>query len=267
MRTSSTVQSLCALFFDVHLRRVNAIEPYRSTKSLARPLDTQAMIPEPEVIRYDIVKCGEASWFEEQRVLRALWRIALTLDIAAALEEEQGGSDMAGALLEAGPRVCWEKDEWGMNAQSPDGLRAHEKQEVDCVYEFRKENAGIGSHARHLPTNNVPMSYGALKEEWQSGEGRRSCHESLDMPNAVFSVCHSQTARYGGFFGKSFTPLRRLGLRIWDREKIGRRGLLEPSALGEEALPSGFLVRIPSWPDLLIRSKSLSVKEGNGAKT
>ncbi|KAI4233156.1 MAG: hypothetical protein L6R40_007157 [Gallowayella cf. fulva] len=96
VKTAAQVQGLMGAFFQTHFKRVNRLKPHcpRNKKGGVSYKDQFTPLPNKEYVPYDIIPFEEPSWIEEQRVLRALWRIVLFLDLRIILAPRcPGGKD------------------------------------------------------------------------------------------------------------------------------------------------------------------------------
>ncbi len=133
------VQRLSQRFFDTYLPRVNGIRPYRIADDRYRYRDSPKEPPERHP--YQPLPCGPASWVEEQRVIRALWRLQLYFCLVSLIEDGGGTDGIA------------------RNACSIEGLHnvwkdaaAWQIDELDCVYDFLVEMEILKAPLSKLPS-------------------------------------------------------------------------------------------------------------------
>ncbi len=137
--SAGQVQRLSQCFFDAFLARVNGIRPYRIADDRYHYRDSPKELPERHP--YQPLPFGPASWVEEQRVLRALWRLQLYFCLVSSVEDGGGTDGIArNACLIEGPHNVW-KDE-----------AAWQVDELDCVYEFLVEMETSTAPLSKLPT-------------------------------------------------------------------------------------------------------------------
>ncbi|KAL8737003.1 MAG: hypothetical protein Q9181_002114 [Wetmoreana brouardii] len=259
-KTASQVQNLSASFFKAHLERVNSIKPYRSLKSPVAPKMQWVDIPGADVTRYDIVECEEPSWIEEQRVLRALWRIVAHWDLLTILRPSEGDDPrMWRTIRRQGPRALWSKA-YVKGRNRVDGLAASKFQEINCVSDFLVDiHYGTSKQLQSLPIAGIksistpkptPCFDGVA--EWKE--------QSLSHLNAATPAFYTFRANLP-VHNMDFWPLQLLGLGIWDVEKLSRLGLLElPLDVREESLLPSHEACSGLW-DLIIRWRSLSIND------
>ena len=239
-RTASQVQSLMASFFMVHLERVNELQPYRCLKEGRHYKNQWVKMPSPDVQRYEQVRCEEPSWVEEQRVLRALWRIIFSHDLLIILRlyEGQKPEDWVPLANERFP-YFWSRR--GHKGNPVHGLLGYALQEIDCVLDFLAEklNTELGSEVQwkdlgHLlmaeadhfvAPQPTPCHYNDAIRDLQ----RPPSDLNLDRQNPgyfIFQACQTyRTEKLCSLAGLDFRPFRCLGLGIWDDEKMARLGL------------------------------------------
>ncbi|KAI4202784.1 MAG: hypothetical protein LQ350_002282 [Teloschistes chrysophthalmus] len=260
-KTASQLQSLRVSFFEVHIDRVNTIEPYRLLKHPTRREDLDANIPGPDVTRYEIVECTEPSWIEEQRVLRALWRLVVYFDLC----EVSVGPTAIDKVDGLWSGTC---DDNGDNIAS---LPDYALQEIDCVLKFLMDLSNVTGEPRMLQGLPVPAidSFTIPKPTPffdELAEHRSQLPPSLDEPSPGFHFfrgCMELRQRCPGP-GSGFERFRYLGLGIWDREKLSRLGLkgVLPDIQKKYQLPSYELC--PGIRDLTVRWRSVIVNRSSG---
>lgn len=215
--SAGQVQRLSQCFFDTFLARLNGIRPYRIADDRYHYRDYPGELPER--LPYQPLHCGPASWVEEQRVLRALWRLQLYFCLVSIVEDGGGTDGIArNACLIEGLHNVW-KDE-----------AAWQIDELDCVYEFLVE-----METSTAPLSSLPSVASRLVTAPQRPPEHTEAHcrwEQTPMylrdypgPGASYfsalGIYH-----YSPLHGASFKPLRRLGMGIWDRKKMVGLGLV-----------------------------------------
>lgn len=258
--TASQVQSLSASFFVTHLDRVNKIRPYCTIKAETYIEDQWAMVPGPGHVQYDIIPCEEPSWIEEQRVLRALWRIVIYFDLLGIVRpKEDQESEVWDSLVLEGPRRLWWTDRHVKRRDL--GLAACHMQEMDCVFEFLCETSGMtttsGAPATSLQTlPAIELNASSILKPTPSSDpiAKLWCRlpPELRNPSPAYTfyinqqilkaICtlHNNAIRHTNkrptnkrprkeydwaSCEYSFDHLRYLGMSMWDQEKLARLGL------------------------------------------
>lgn len=215
--SAGQLQRLSQCFFDTFLARVNGIRPYRIVDDRYHYRDFPKELPERH--SYEPLPCGPASWVEEQRVLRALWRLQLYFCLVSIVEDDGGRDGIARkASLIEGLHNVW-KDE-----------AAWQVDELDCVYEFLVE-----METSTAPLSMLPSVASRLVTAPQRPPEHTEAHCRWEQtpiflrnwpgPGAsYFSAL--RIYHYSPLHGAGFKPLRRLGMGIWDRKKMVGLGLV-----------------------------------------
>ena len=101
-KSASHVQQSASSFFEKFLDRVNSIKPsYLPDNSYGFNYFRESLSEKeyraklPEGCRYNPLECGAASWIEEQRVCRALWRLQLYFDLVTIARPRPGATSPA----------------------------------------------------------------------------------------------------------------------------------------------------------------------------
>lgn len=223
VRTASKIQMIAQRFFDIHLARANNIKPSRLVDEQYEY--SMASSDPPEGQYYQPMQCGPPSWVEEQRVLRALWRLELYFCLASTTDDDTRFNGMTrDALLDGGPRILW-----------ADNVHSWELDELDSVYEFLTE-----SEANRAPSfsgtnrpSKLPMpgvtpvtlpkrvpDEDETTAEWMQSRIHlwRPSHGANFFPTL-------RILPFSPLFNTSFTPFRRLGFTIWGLERMAKLGL------------------------------------------
>ena len=236
--TGSHVQCLSTCFFETNIEWLNEIEPYCSKN--AWPVQPWKRVPGPEHTPYKIMRCYAPSWIEEQRVHRALWRIALYFDLRT-ITGLHVGQDPTLSYISAkqGPRIVWYRGYQRFREAPRITFPSWEVQEIDTVFEFLSERSI--SELQNLPYIQSE-SFGVLQRmpvanteaaQWQQ------LSSDLQDPGPGFEYLRSKE-RELSFLNdndgyqiaspreeEDFNPLRRLCMCIWDKEKLARLGLAD----------------------------------------
>ena len=169
----------------------------------------------PESLRYHPVHLSSASWIEEQRVLRALWRVLLFHELVpSALLFLSGG----------GQKVPLCQNLWSNLGQC-------ESMELLFVYKYILElsNKSKSSLRFGLPlVNRIPVALPASRpvdNDWSNSWDQLESDLSLQSPGAnimrVLRLRHDSPIH-----NMNVMPLWRLGLGIWDKRRLAFLGLL-----------------------------------------
>ncbi|CAF9917169.1 hypothetical protein IMSHALPRED_003484 [Imshaugia aleurites] len=263
--SASLVQQVSACFFEELLNRVNKIKP---SYLLDQSYSYHSRYPRypkkiPEGRPYKPLQCGHPSWIEEQRVLRALWRLEVYFDLVAITRPKTGSTSQVWNLLgNEGPHRIWPR------------LMRWETRELDCVYDYLYDISdattrppGQPLHLAKLPliehgSVTVPRStpvHDVLVYNWcQSTIFLGKMSPAMKFLNTIGKLSFSPLYR------SSFEPFQRLGFGIWDSEKMARLGLNQYSM---RTLPADVskMYRVgpfegrPQQNDLLFRCNSLLV--------
>ncbi|KAL8922330.1 MAG: hypothetical protein Q9172_003622 [Xanthocarpia lactea] len=272
--TAAKLQGLSNAFFVTHLARVNKgkprcarnRDPLVSFKGQWTPLPSKLYVP------YDIIPCGEPSWIEEQRVLRALFRVVVWLDlqiILAPMEseskgvEEKGIDDVWRILRTQDPNDMWSTAQTAV-------VSPEQSYEMHCVVGFLKEvSAKSSSSAETIDDHRLPRLQSLPNVEadcyttpapfprceetarmWQQwttdldceGPGSKRFHrlkayQRAEILIGVYDIQNSLLAY-------DFKFLASLGIPIWDREKLARLGLDHIDDLPKEVMEKYLLATL-----------------------
>ena len=259
--TDSHVQKLRAMFFKEHLRRVNSIIPYDiHWKEEVSTRDQWAMMCRgshtSELIPYSFSLCGESSWIEEQRVLRALWRIVVIFDLQKiAQPNSQQGSEMANALSIHVPERVWPQKY----------VRDFRMQELRCVLDFLDDPYDLNpTELYSLPRiNKEPPSFPKPTPYFGTDRIADYWYEtpaslSLRSPG-YYNWCKEQRpSQYpSSLHGHDFKTWRKLGLGIWDMKKMARLGLINFPRPPCKRYKMGLHGTVPTDSEINIRWLSL----------
>lgn len=243
------------------MARVKGIRPYRIANEQYRYRDYPRELPKRHL--YQPLHCGPASWIEEQRVLRALWRLQLYFCLVSIVEDGGGTDGIArNAFLTERPHNVWE------------GEAAWQINELDCVYEFLVEKG-----TSTAPLSKLPSVASRLETAPQRPPAHTEAHYRWAQTHMYLRERPGPGVSYFSglgiyhyllLHGASFKPLRRLGMGIWDRKKMVRLGLVNVrqaetlTYIGEahvrtnlDDLPSGQNI---SQDDLICRWKSTELQ-------
>lgn len=181
----------------------------------------------------------------QQRVLRALWRLSVYLDIFTILEHCEEGRRQIPILAEEGVSAVWV---WPYQRPPKGvlrlGLRAHEEEEIQCVLFFLKEVAygqHQGTDAQILFSAFKGCPFAAADPFYTTKHTRSSTHvgqggqellKELKRANSGFGFFllnryfwHKDVCSAYEETEHDFIPYYSLGLSIWDNDKMARLGL------------------------------------------
>lgn len=200
----------------------------------------------PPVMPCPVVDVGPPTWVEEQRVLRAFWRVQLIHDMRTPRDIADLDflklNGMSVVVLYDVPYDTW-MDSISLNGQGgpdptifqQDGLLEHEL--IWSVVEYTEQDQQTIEAPTFLQTKRdwqVPTSQKPPDSECcpinPSGDCSMNCYTSLT---------YTRFCRMAGSWGQhitvnycsplqhvSFDPFRRLGFAIWDSERMRNYGLL-----------------------------------------
>ncbi|KAI4261668.1 MAG: hypothetical protein L6R42_003137 [Xanthoria sp. 1 TBL-2021] len=147
-KTAAQVQGLMRAFFETLFKRVNAVKPHcpRNKSKGVGFRDQWTPLPNKEFVPYKIIPFEEPSWIEEQRVLRALWRIVVFIDLQAILAPVWAGKDCGAQDEDAldsihtvfrtqGLNSLWSAP-WLEVVSGVRGINPEQLEEMECVMEF-----------------------------------------------------------------------------------------------------------------------------------
>ncbi|KAL8913350.1 MAG: hypothetical protein Q9171_001827 [Xanthocarpia ochracea] len=275
-KAAAKLQGLSNAFFVTHLERVNKIkprcarnrDPLVSFKGQWTPLSSKLFVP------YKIIPCGKPSWIEEQRVLRALFRVVVWLDLQIILApveseskgvEEKGINDVLGILRTQAPNDMWSTAQTAV-------VSPGQSHEMDCVVRFLKEISTKSSSAETIDDHRLPrlQSLPNVKANcYTTPAPFPRCEKTarmwqqwttdLDCEGPGSKRFHKQQAyqRADGLIGAydirnslgacDFKFLAPIGLPIWDGEKLARLGLDYIDDLPKEVMEK-YLLGPPRGP-------------------
>ena len=251
------IQLLSSLYLSTHLRRLNDLTP----EHLAKPTFLFSSYPfrkYPEGKRYQPAKTGQASWVEEYRVIRALWRIQLlciltkpkfrvtpNLNIEAASVECILPQHQNALVRILSHLTQWELDEMMGVQDYLETARISLRAPISAPQETEAApttSAGQATNASTPTTNsNVPPIYPT------PATTRSTVPPSpFQRYSDIIAIKHSTEAY--NFFNRwglrhptsplqrsTWQNFRRLGFGIWDQERMCMMELFRvPVALREQ---------------------------------
>lgn len=291
--TASQVQSLSAVFFVKLFERINRLEPYCTYERRRTWMDQWDPVPSSFHRRYQVLRCEKASWIEEQRVLRALWRIVIYLDLQKILRPCEGqASEIWDKLVQDGPRCVWWKSHldvyinlqdlvhptWSPN---PLGLDRCHMDEMDTVVNFLSDIQGRAvqattrsAHLQNLPQIDVnPVSVPRMIPPFSdTAEKWNQLPLELGCPSPGYEWFHRMQEYFRRLsrdknqdpqlspYAYDWSIFQSLGMGIWDREHLARLGLADIRKVWRE-VPTAYRFLQRNYPpdkhELSIRWKSL----------
>ncbi|GKT61841.1 hypothetical protein ColTof4_02529 [Colletotrichum tofieldiae] len=219
----SVLRSVVAVASQVHALSRLCIDHYLASLAAAtteRRLDTA-----PEWLAND-----QPSWVEEQRTIRAFWRIQLVLELNFAERTSQVQSSAEG-------NKSLEKLEIETFYDSNTSNLKVAFHEVMSAVDFLKGSGFCGNSSSISLSNRLPSPNRPAKDISPSTAGmplnpatRRSSlvlpADGLWIVDSMGRNAHSPI-KYAGF-----GPYRNMGFAIWDRERLAKMGLASPPGHG-----------------------------------
>ena len=235
IKSASHVQQSASSFFEEFVDRVNSI---KRSYLLENSYDGYRAIL-PKGCHYDLIECGAASWIEEQRVCRALWRLQLYFDLMMIARPRPGATSPVWNLLNSrGPHRVWGK-------LKPELL--WELGEIDCVYDFLCECFDATrmplthrSHLTELPATNPKILMAPRSMPYRDHDLRTWTYpiENIDRPSpGVSKIQALQYAFSPPLRYSRFKLLQRLGFNVLDWERMAGLGLLEVQEVYKDLAP------------------------------
>ena len=277
--TAASVQQLMGSFFETFLKRVNDIEPHyfigpRPDLLITALIDYYGGRPTPELKRYKVLDSQKPSWIEEQRVLRALWRLVTFLDLKALLQTQDGERTKVWHILaELGPRGIWEVPPIEVNSNQ--SIMCHTMSaEIDDILAFLVEGQGTVAESDQISAclNILPMPAGehlgppqpspgvdlkqAVSRLDSLATGRRFINRAAHKVIPEFLYCSSNNEP----IVNDFKPLQALGFGIWDDERLMRLGLMPLSPKGSKKHPQRYEEHLPAPNRILTRSTDCYIR-------
>ena len=248
LELANQIHLLAASFLDTYIDRFSNLwpliylnlssgqfttEPYRGTELL-------------ETVQHKTPKIGPASWVEEYRVVRALWR--LHLSCLFAVDPQQPASVGGSRTTLGSPSRRAQFDNlWGL-------LADWEHDEMECVKECldfqdivlfdRHSSAKLLSSIRIKPTILPHPPTSSVTYLWQQDITAASYastsyyflnHDCLTVPSSGTVPLHNSC----------WTHFRRLGFGIWDLERMVEMKLWWLPTAWREAIESETGTRVP----------------------
>lgn len=262
VRSAVYVQQLSQLFLDTHLARVSRLRPsYFVDEQLRQYCQAPSVLPKGQP--YQPGLCGPASWVEEQRVHRALWRLELYFSLVYILRDSEGEKNAAcNYIWENGPHSVW------------GGQAYWQLDELDSVHDFLHEMQASSIHLEKLLSHDMqpitvpqrpPGRNDTLFTWMQSTE-----HLESRSPGASIFQRISSTMYRSPLYKSNFEPFRHLGLGIWHRKRMVWLGLyhgprkvpLDPETDRDlTQAPEGMPFGRPTYPDeLCLRWNSVKIQ-------
>lgn len=213
------IQQLAYSFLGTHLARTAMIKPSYQVDAYFHYFNSEGP---PERRRYDIAELGPPSWVEEQRVLRAFWRLQVFLDLCSKGCGSRGDKideDIL-RLREEGPHMIWGR------------LPPWVTKELDCVYDYLLDMTRTSRTHPHLwtfpkPDHRLeavpaisPGSDESLRSWGQDETSLTRRSHGANFFNALKADPHSPLR------GRDLKPLWDLGLGFWDLKRMVSLGLM-----------------------------------------
>ncbi|KAK1594179.1 uncharacterized protein LY79DRAFT_578807 [Colletotrichum navitas] len=219
----TVMRSILAVATRIHSLSRLCIGHYLATLSAAKAGGRLGTAPEG-------LTDGQLSWVEEQRTIRAFWRVQLVheLNLAARTSKVQSSDEGAGTPGELDVEAFYDSTTSNLK------VAYHE---VMTALDFLKESElgkapGQTTALKRMPSKNHPgMSISPSTARMPPDPATR--RSSLVLPadglwivDSMGRNAHSPI-KYAGF-----GPYRKMGFAIWDRERLARLGLASPPGHG-----------------------------------
>jgi hypothetical protein len=179
---------------------------------------------------YDIKKTGPPSWVEEQRVIRACWRVQVFYDLKKAAAHSLlswPAEDIA--VLNSSEPVKLLYDDTIPLIPYDEFVNPHpEFQEINSVVEYT--NSTISSASDQIwtaPTHReVSRNWPTPKPQWKDWKKLvfTSPGYQFYFEESVFFLTHSE--RWPGPYSSPLLCFTRFGIAFWAEERISAHGLL-----------------------------------------
>jgi hypothetical protein len=205
----------------------------------------------PAVIPYSVKDIGGPTWLEQQRVLRALWRIRLFHEFKNSIgtscitwtenDISQVRNMNLDQLYDVPDFVYSDEDDCGYSLVNDISPRVNE---TDTLLEYEIIQSAIDFLQEGREAIGEPI-YQELKIDWAASDLLASedirNHDSLDdcVNSPMWYFFHELNGNSTGTLGQHiwnfssplqhihFSPFRRLGFAIWSQERLQGYGLLQ----------------------------------------
>lgn len=224
-----SIHVLAHTCIDHYIQKSMALKPlslvHMDYTLMSRPDDVQEAYERAESRPCEPQRTGPPSWIEEQRVIRALWRIQLLLELRVAREEK---------------RLPWSEDDLAMltsmNASEFYRIPEWEREQLLTVEEYIQqlgedaethhifqlpgidlENSSLGSCAQ-------PCLQTTKENPWQ----QTPRHLDRATNSYKFQIAMAFALKYTPLPGMPFQPYRKFGFAIWDEKRMADLGFAAP---------------------------------------
>ncbi|KAK6212658.1 hypothetical protein LQW54_005079 [Pestalotiopsis sp. IQ-011] len=215
-----TLSHACA---DYYIEQSLTVRPWSALQLDLKADGIRRRFDKAKKCEYHPLKTGPPSWVEEQRVVKALWRIQLFFELNNACVHQ---------------RLDWSQEDQCPLVDIAEffSVRDFELQQLFTVYDFlhqttEQQNA-MGSFK--LPAAAFtkrqtsilcakPVTYAAKCDHYQQ------CLSHLDRPplSYIFQRLMSRDGQGGPTPGLPFEPYRKYGFALWDDRRMADLGLAE----------------------------------------
>ncbi|EXF81946.1 hypothetical protein CFIO01_02654 [Colletotrichum fioriniae PJ7] len=193
---------------------------------------------------------GPACWMEEQRIMRGFWRLQLLFELNLAISEKRLNWSLEDSNRHVATDILFQGWTW-------------QREEFLTVVDFVDHVQGspvLSSDSRRLPA--PPKSYDCA-EKWQDPalpgviDSRWSREEisRLQPPTWTFYITRLVKNAFSPIRGVPFWPYRRLGLAIWEEEKLEALEICisynEPGDSRRGDRPTSMCDQVFTWRSLL----------------
>ncbi|KAH8800838.1 hypothetical protein F5884DRAFT_685218 [Xylogone sp. PMI_703] len=232
---SKSLRSLVSLAHEIHVLAHRCIDHYIQASLAMSPSSLDISAPHNENVQdnnnvksrqYQPRSTGPPSWVEEQRVVKALWRIQLFFELNIARETQI---------------LNWPKDDLDNLASLsfPDfyTIEQFESQQILTVYEFIQDikKEACSQNTYQLPTVIRKNGFNLVCDLQPSPTKSKEAHfhqglEYLDFPPMSFLFQRAAAVNYldSPLSGIPFDPYRKFGFALWDEKRMTDLGFSEP---------------------------------------
>ncbi|KAK1674171.1 hypothetical protein BDP55DRAFT_668040 [Colletotrichum godetiae] len=206
----------------------------------------------------DLSATDKLSWCEEQRMIRAFWRVQVVLEMNLAARRSQllgtkgEGKDLKTEVLDI--KSFYDSTSTNFKAAY---------HEVMTAIDYLQTLSTSKTHSVTALVDRMPPSESPIEDISPSARGmpatpdsRRSAlvlpADSLWIVDSMGRNAHSPM-KYAGF-----EPYRKMGFAIWDRDRLARLGMASPPGHGRV---TGLGSYFPKWVKLL-GSQDMARAEG-----
>lgn len=210
IRVASRIHDITTLFFETYINRLNAMRPMHLVNP-SHNFGDDPFVDYPEGRTYTPLQTGPASYVEELRVARALWRLQYYL------------------TFRCDPRIFWSIN----NSQYP----SWESDEMEYVNAFLIDNdialyppspdelIQKASSLSLSPTLKCPPLHSSILAEPPTDPPSKAWRQDTEAANEAspashFFHSHGQRVPMSPLKNSTWRPFRNLGFGIWDLKRM-----------------------------------------------